>query len=72
MHNLRNAENGRFVSKGIENVKAWVKKSNPDMEYVDGFTDFNSSVNIRCTICGNVFSKSMQTIRHGRKTICPF
>lgn len=54
----------------IANVKAWVKKCNPNMEYVDGFKDFDSFINIRCTKCGDVFPRSMVTIRHGRKTHC--
>lgn len=62
--------NGRFATKGIENVKEWVKKCNPDMEYAGGFTDFDSFIKVRCLKCGDVFDKSMVTIRHGRRTIC--
>lgn len=70
MNDQRNIDNGRYESKGIENVMSWVKRCNPDMEYVDGFKDFDSMINIRCTKCGDVFARSMISIRHGSKTIC--
>lgn len=63
--------NGRYATKGIENVKEWVKKCNPDMEYAGGFTDFDSFIKVRCLKCGDVFERSMGTIRHGRRTRCP-
>lgn len=70
MNDARNTVNGRYESKGIENVIEWVTRCNPDMEYVDGFIDFDSPINVRCTKCGDVFPRSMGTIRHGRKTHC--
>ena len=70
MNTTRNAVNGQYASKGIENVKQWVTKSNPDMEYIGGFTNFDSLVEVRCKKCGSVFSRSMVTIRHGRKIQC--
>lgn len=69
MNDARNND-GSFATKGIENVMEWVKRCNPDMEYVDGFTSFDAPIRIRCKKCGDVFSRSMVTIRHGRKTIC--
>lgn len=55
----------------IANVKRLLANANPDMEYVDGFTTVNGYINIRCLKCNTVFSRSMSSIRHGCKTICP-
>lgn len=39
--------------------------------YVSGYTGCDCMITIRCEKCGHVFERSMITIRHGRKTICP-
>ena len=70
MNKNHNAVNGRFESGGIERVQDWIRKCNADMEYAGGFTDYDSPVLLRCRKCGNIFQRSMISIRHGRKTIC--
>lgn len=70
MNENHNAVNGRFESGGVERVQGWIRKCNADMEYAGGFTDYDSPVLLRCRKCGNIFQRSMISIRHGRKTIC--
>lgn len=66
----KNETNGRYESLGIERVKSWITKCNPDLEYIGGFSNYDAPVLLRCKKCGDVFERSMITIRHGRKTIC--
>lgn len=66
---------GNQFTNGIVDIKTrvveLVKKANPNMEYVSGYTGHDSFIIIRCVLCGHELQKSMSTIRHGRKTICP-
>lgn len=39
-------------------------------EYVDGYTNCDGFVNIRCKTCGSILRKSMVGIRHGKMTVC--
>lgn len=43
----------------------------PGFEYAGGFVGSESPVNLKCKECGHVFSRSMITIRHGKKVKCP-
>lgn len=66
----RHGKAGQFKAKNIEAVKAMIKQSNPNIEYVDGYKDADSMVSVRCLVCGDVFEHSMISIRHGHQTTC--
>ena len=46
-----------------------VEERNPQFEYVDGFTNCDGMVNIRCKVCGHVQRRSLITIRH-KNIVC--
>lgn len=56
----------RFKKKELEDVKTIIKTSNPDLEYVGGYKNADSKIEIRCTKCGNTFVRSFTTIRHSK------
>lgn len=43
-----------------------IEKNVPQCEYVDGFTHSDGRVNVRCKICGDISSRSLVTLRHGK------
>ena len=56
----------------IANCQRIIEKANPNLEYFGGFVNVDSPVDIRCKVCGHVFSRSMITFRHRDKSIlCP-
>lgn len=56
----------------IEHCRNIVRQANPNFEYVDGFTDVDGYVNIRCVKCGTLFSRSLISLRHHSKSHrCP-
>lgn len=56
----------------IANCQRIIEKANPNLEYFGGFVNVDSPVDIRCKVCGHVFSRSMITFRQRDKSIlCP-
>lgn len=56
----------------IENCKRIIARYNPELEYVGNFKDVDSPVDVRCKVCGYVFSRSLISFRkHDRKINCP-
>ena len=70
--NLWNNVISPWLSNVIAKVKEQIKKANPEMEYVSGYTGCSSTVMLRHNVCGQTFERSMNPIRHGMKTICPY
>lgn len=68
-HKTNQYTNGKFDR--IENCKRIIEEHNPNLEYFGGFTDTDSSVDVRCKICGYVFNRSMITLRGAKNTVCP-
>jgi len=60
--------NGKFDREA--NAKRYIEKIG-GYEYAGNYTGVEGFVDIRCTVCGHVQRKSMISIRHGRKPICP-
>ena len=68
--NYRNQfTNGNYDQ--ITNAKRLIAEANPEMEYVSGFKTVDKPVVIRHKVCGTEFSRSMNSIRHKGKTVCP-
>lgn len=64
----------RFVSfeSRIDHCREIVKSANKNFEYVDGFTNVDGYVNVRCLKCGTEFSMSLISLRHrSRSHKCP-
>lgn len=56
----------------IANCQRILTAANPNFEYVGGFVDTDSPVNIRCKACGHEFTRSMVGLRHlNKKHECP-
>ena len=56
----------------IANCQRIVTAANPNFEYVGGFVDVDSPVDIRCKACGHEFTRSMIGLRHlNKKHECP-
>lgn len=70
--NLRNQyTDGNFDR--IANCKMILSRANPNFEYAGGFIDVDSPVDIRCKVCGNIFSRSLVGLRHyNKKHDCPY
>lgn len=61
----------RAKTKTDEEAKTYVEQFLPsDYSYVGGYVDCEHKVTIRCNKCGDVFDRSMVSIRHGDKTTC--
>lgn len=64
--------NNQYKKESEKEKKLYVESFLAEgFSYVSGYSDCESMVTIRCEKCGHVFERSMVTIRHGRKTICP-
>lgn len=61
--------NGKFDR--IEHVKQRIKECLINIEYYDNFISCDDMVDLRCTICGGVFTRSMISVRK-RKVRCPY
>ena len=61
--------NGKFDR--IEHVKQRIKECLINIEYYDNFISCDDMVDLRCTICGGVFTRSMISVRQ-RKVRCPY
>lgn len=56
----------------IANCQRVLTAANPNFEYVGGFVDMDSLVDIRCKACGHEFTRSMSGLRHlNKKHECP-
>jgi 5-methylcytosine-specific restriction endonuclease McrA len=56
----------------IANCQRVLTAANPNFEYVGGFVDMDSPVDIRCKACGHEFTRSMIGLRHlNKKHECP-
>lgn len=62
-------ENGIRIPLKCDPAKL-IEKREPQFEYVDGFTNCDGMVNIRCKVCGHVQSRSLITIRHQKNIEC--
>lgn len=61
------------IEERIANCKRIIERANSNFEYAGGFTNSESNVDVRCKVCGNVFTKSMISLRHyKKKQVCPF
>ena len=60
--------NGKFDR--IEHVKQRINECLVNIEYYDNFISCDDMVDLRCTICGGVFTRSMISVRNGRVR-CP-
>lgn len=57
----------------IANVKSLIYQKNESLEYVEGFTNVDGKVTVRCNKCGKVFEKSLVTFRSKKtKANCPY
>lgn len=70
--NLRNQyTDGNFDR--IANCKRILSRANPNFEYAGGFKDVDSYVDIKCKVCGNVFSRNLTGLRQSaKKHDCPY
>ena len=56
----------------IANCQRILSEANPNFEYAGGFKNVDSPVDIRCKVCGHVFTKSLISLRHRNKVHeCP-
>ena len=62
------AKNGIRMPRKCDPAKL-LEERHPQFEYVDGFTNCDGMVNIRCKVCGHVQSRSLITIRH-KNIVC--
>lgn len=63
----------QFSKRTEEQVDSVVKRYNGNLTYHSGFTKGDCRINVQCTICGNVFQRSITTMRHGNAIkACPF
>jgi len=53
------------VKKTDDEVTAFIKERLPDFEYVGNYKGCEDDVDIKCTICGTVMTRSMRTVRKG-------
>ena len=60
----------QFQKRTEEEVRDIVKKYNPDLEYVSGYTKGDCIITVQCRKCGNIFQRSMVTVRHGYASKC--
>lgn len=50
----------------LERAKRVISERAPGFEYVGGFTDTDSGVQIRCCTCGDIKTVNMGSVRHGK------
>ena len=62
------AKNGIRMPRKCDPAKL-LEERHPQFEYVDGFTNCDGMVNIRCKVCGYVQSRSLISIRKRNKNI---
>ena len=66
---------GNYYTSGkfdrIENAKQQIKERLVNIEYYDNFISCDDMVDLRCTICGGAFTRSMISVRK-RKVRCPY
>ena len=64
--------NNQYKKNTEEDNRAYVESLLPmGFSYVGGYIDCEHKITIRCKVCGLEFERSMDSIRHGRNTICP-
>lgn len=62
----------QFQKRTEEQVDAIVRKYNSNWRYKSGYTSGDCRINIQCTICGTIFNRSMNTIRHKHAEGCVY
>lgn len=67
----RESKLGGAVKTNKSDPEEYVKRYHPECEYVDGWTDSDSSLRIKFLECGHIVAKRAQTIRSGSHLICP-
>lgn len=65
--------NNKYKKYNEEANRAYVESLLPmGFSYVGGYINCEHKITIRCKVCGLEFERSMDSIRHGAKTTCPF
>lgn len=54
----------------VANAKKYIDKCG-GFEYAGNYTGIDGFVDLKCKTCGSIVRKSMVTVRHNRKLICP-
>lgn len=62
----------QFQKRTEEQFDAIVRKYNSNWRYKSGYTSGDCRINIQCTICGTIFNRSMNTIRHKHAERCVY
>lgn len=65
-------QSGTDTDERVDRFREMLAATNPRLEYVGGYKTVDSYVTLRCLDCGGVFERSCVSIRHGRRTVCPY
>ena len=61
---------GQFIGLSKQQLCEQIARYSSDYEYVEGFTDTNGSVILRCRTCGATVKRTMVTVRHYKNVRC--